>query len=740
MFFRGLKKEILFVTLGLTFLTIIITAALGAYSTQTAGSDAERATSDSLINQSTDSLIQLAESTAKQQDIIFEYLRNDASNLALRTSNIYDNPSIFNIGSYWQFDKRVFRKDGRYLNNKDDISTFHIPSFVVLDAKEKQDIELTAYLDFIVPSMLTNNPNIAAIYTIDNKGVTRYFPNIVLGSLAPPDYDPRPDIYYKPAAPEENPGKKVIWSPLYEDVAGRGLMITASAPIYTKKGFEGIAGVDVFLKDIIKIITNYKPIEGSYAFLIDREGNTIAFPDKAYKDVLGRSPKKGEVRTKLTGSKVSPEFSAVLNKMMKGAKGFGSFHSGEKELLTAYAPLTQTGFSMAVVAEKATMLKVVGTLHAEISNSIRDTIVIRILPASLLIIMIATILSIFLVARVVKPIQELQEGVREIGSGNLDYNLKLKSKNEIGELASSFNEMSHALKKSRQELYKYSQSLEEKIKERTQQITEANERLKQLDKLKDDFVSLASHELRTPMTAIKSYLWMAIAGKGGPLNEKQMYYAQRSYTSVDRLIKLVNDMLNISRIESGRLTVQMQPVKIEQLVRETIEEVTPRAKELGVNVLIEQQGGAVPDVLADSDKIKEVIYNLIGNSMKFTPSGGKITVSFVEKDKMVEAAVKDTGSGIAGDDLPKLFQKFGILPGSYVTNQPVSGTGLGLYICRSLIELHGGKIWASSEGKGKGSTFTFSLKEFNQGDLDMFNEKYNQQVETKVGLVHTLIA
>jgi signal transduction histidine kinase len=278
------------------------------------------------------------------------------------------------------------------------------------------------------------------------------------------------------------------------------------------------------------------------------------------------------------------------------------------------------------------------------------------------------------------------------------------------------------------------------LQETTESLKVANDRLRELDHLKDDFVSLAAHELRTPMTAIKSYLWMAIAGKGGPLNDKQMYYAQRSYNSVDRLIKLVNDMLNISRIESGRLTVQMGLVNMEELVREVIEEVTPRAKELGLDVVIGQREGVVSEVLADADKIKGVIYNLVGNSMKFTPSGGKITVSFVTKDKMVEVAVSDTGSGILDEDLPKLFQKFGILPGTYIDNQKVSGTGLGLYICRSLVELHGGKIWASSEGKGKGTTFTFSLKVFNQEDLNKFKEKYSQQGEEKVGLINTKIA
>ncbi len=270
-----------------------------------------------------------------------------------------------------------------------------------------------------------------------------------------------------------------------------------------------------------------------------------------------------------------------------------------------------------------------------------------------------------------------------------------------------------------------------------QNIQAANERLKQLDKLKDDFVSVASHELRTPMTAIKSYLWMALDGQGGPLNDKQKYYVERGYASVERLIKLVNDMLNISRIESGRLTVEMSSIDIAKLVKEVVEEVGPRAKELGLSIEVEV-GDGVPLVMADGDKIKEVIYNLIGNSMKFSQRGGKIIVSIIKWGKAVKLAVKDTGAGIALEDLPKLFQKFGILPGSYVTNQPTLGTGLGLYICRSLIELHGGRIWAVSEGHGKGATFIFTLKEFNQEELQEVNRKYNQS-DVKVELISSKI-
>lgn len=274
----------------------------------------------------------------------------------------------------------------------------------------------------------------------------------------------------------------------------------------------------------------------------------------------------------------------------------------------------------------------------------------------------------------------------------------------------------------------------------------ANKKLKELDQLKDDFVSVASHELRTPMTAIKSYLWMALNGKGGPISTKESYYLHRAYSSTDRLIKLVNDMLNISRIESGRMTYEMQRVDMVALVKEVFEEVTPRSQELGVFIKfdkkykenpqfttlhdakighlkkklarvggIETDGEMLMPVLADPDKIKEVIFNLIGNSLKFTDTGGSITVSFVVKGRFVETIVTDTGVGMEKEDLDKLFRKFGLMQGSYQTTKKASiGTGLGLYICKLIVDTHGGTITASSEGVGKGSTFNFTLPIYNK--------------------------
>ena len=270
------------------------------------------------------------------------------------------------------------------------------------------------------------------------------------------------------------------------------------------------------------------------------------------------------------------------------------------------------------------------------------------------------------------------------------------------------------------------------------QVQSANARLKQLDKLKDEFVSVASHELRTPMTAIKSYLWMALDGRGGPVSEKQKEYLSRAYSSVDRLIRLVNDMLNVSRIDSGRVTIQLGAAQLPVLTKEVFDEVMPRVQELGLHLVMTDVPN-LPTVLADADKIKEVLFNLIGNSLKFTPRGGTITVSFLKKDNMIETTVTDNGRGIAPENIEKLFTKFTMIPESYGATTQIQGTGLGLYITKSVIELHGGRIWVQSAGLGKGAQFTFSLRIATQADLDRIAKQPKDENKPMIDIVHSEI-
>ena len=246
------------------------------------------------------------------------------------------------------------------------------------------------------------------------------------------------------------------------------------------------------------------------------------------------------------------------------------------------------------------------------------------------------------------------------------------------------------------------------LKATSEKLVEANTRLQELDKMKDDFVSIASHELRTPMTAIRSYAWMALNRADIPLSEKMKKYLTRTLMSTERLINLVNDMLNISRIESGRIEIKPVVLDMAKLMDDVSEEIKVKAVEKALNITTKTDG-IIPKVFADPDKVHQVLLNLIGNAMKFTPNGGNVTISFFTDGQVLDISVKDSGVGISKDDLGKLFQKFGRLDSSYVAVASSGGTGLGLYICRNLVELMHGKIWASSEGRGTGSTFTFSL-------------------------------
>lgn len=280
---------------------------------------------------------------------------------------------------------------------------------------------------------------------------------------------------------------------------------------------------------------------------------------------------------------------------------------------------------------------------------------------------------------------------------------------------------SHAFDK----IDKFNLELAEIVEKSTHELAVANQKLSQIDRLKDEFVSLTSHELRTPMTAIKSYLWMALSGRAGKLPKKLAKYLDLAYTSTERMIKLVNDLLNVTRIESEKVEFHPQGVNIVELAKTVVGEVQPEADRRDLTITLVQKN--LPLVFADWNRICEVLTNLVGNALKFTPAGGKITISFSKSNGFVETSVTDTGKGIAEADLPRLFRKFGLLPGSLTATRETGGSGLGLYICKSLINLHKGKIWVKSK-LGAGSTFSFSLSVANKSQVERFGT-YDHEIK-----------
>ena len=246
----------------------------------------------------------------------------------------------------------------------------------------------------------------------------------------------------------------------------------------------------------------------------------------------------------------------------------------------------------------------------------------------------------------------------------------------------------------------------EKIEKLARELGEANEKLKELDQLKSEFLSLATHQIRAPLTAIKGYSSMLLEGDFGVLPQKAKDSIDTIMKSCQNLINIVGDFLNISRIEQGRMVYEKSIFDIGELVQEVANELKPNIQNAGLSLEIEIPNNFSAKVNADKGKIKQVIGNIIDNAIKYTPHGN-IKVSIFKEQNKIKIAVKDSGVGIDPSEIDKLFTKFSRTKDASKTN--VTGTGLGLYIAKKMAEAHQGDIKVSSEGVGKGTTFTIEL-------------------------------
>lgn len=438
----------------------------------------------------------------------------------------------------------------------------------------------------------------------------------------------------------------------------------------------GILWAKVNLKYVWEVIQDIKVGKAGYAYIVTGSGDLVAHPDLSL--VLRRQNLAHLRQVALafqTGSRTENRES-LISQNFQGGKVFAS---------SAFIP----SLDWAVLIERP-LDEAYGPLYASVFRT-----------SSLLLIGLgmALLASAIVARRVLRPLQALRLGVERIGGGDLDFRLHIKTGDEIEALADEFNKMTGAL----QEAYT---GLEKKVAERTEQLVVANERLKELDKLKSHFVSNVSHELRTPLTAVEALTDNMLDGLTGQLNDKQARYIRDIRASADRLARLIDDLLDLSVIESGRMEVKAEHLSIASVLRHISDTLKPVAGEKQIALEAPSVNGELT-AWADRDKVTQVLTNLISNAIKFTPSGGKITVA-VQQDGVgwIKVSVSDTGAGIAPDEATRIFQEF------YQITQPgdkkCRGVGLGLAISKKLVEMHGGKIWVESI-LGKGSEFFFTL-------------------------------
>ncbi len=228
---------------------------------------------------------------------------------------------------------------------------------------------------------------------------------------------------------------------------------------------------------------------------------------------------------------------------------------------------------------------------------------------------------------------------------------------------------------------------------------------REVEEIKSDFISIVSHELRTPLTAIKGFLSMTLKNDFGPLNEKQFHYLSRVYQSNQRMIDLVEDLMDATYIESGKITLSIAPVALDSVVSNVISELA--AKGAASQILIKvRRRQRLPLVLADETRLHQIILNLIDNAIKYSMPGTEVIVSFRTQEDELITTISDSGVGIGKSQIDRLFTKFGRIFNPLSVQ--AGGTGLGLYIVKNLVESHDGRIWVTSQ-EGRGSKFNFSL-------------------------------
>ena len=294
-------------------------------------------------------------------------------------------------------------------------------------------------------------------------------------------------------------------------------------------------------------------------------------------------------------------------------------------------------------------------------------------------IVLALLLGFVLSWSVIGPIQRVDTRLAAIASGDFSGHVNVTNRDELGALAANVNRMNDEL----QRLYKA---------------------LETTSQHKSDFLANMSHELRTPLNAIIGFSQVLREGMVGEVSKKQVEYLDDILSSGNHLLALINDVLDLSKVEAGQVELQVAPFSLQDALERGVSMVREQATTEGVQVTLHKNGG-LDVVSGDERRIRQVIFNLLSNAVKFTPEGGQVDVSAARVNGEMRVAVADSGPGIAAEDLDRIFEEF---QQTEAGAQQREGTGLGLALSKRFVEMHGGRIWCESE-VGKGSTFEFTL-------------------------------
>ena len=519
-----------------------------------------------------------------------------------------------------------------------------------------------------------SHPYVSSVYMGRESGAfVRSFPRL------PTAYDPRERPWYILA--KEHPGQVSVTEP-YKAVTTDDVNIGIVTPLQHPDGtIYGVVGADITLVNLTSYITSVGQVGGREMILTDGKGTILAAGDAALlyhpvSDILG---------DKAPAFLSSREGVLVLD---------GSY--------LMYYTSPELGWKIGTFVPFT-------TIEEEINASIQRILFFVLL--ALVLLSVVTILALrYTVIRPLSALTEVSQRIAE--TGDPEQEIEVTGTGEIATLSQSFRAMVekiHSEKMGREQallqLEAYRDHLEEIVLERTRELATAKEAAESADRLKSAFLATMSHELRTPLNSIIGFSGVLEQELAGPLNDEQKKQLAMVSESAEHLLALINDVLDISKIEAGQLKVEAGAVEIGPLLEKAVRTVKPlaEAKNLTLDLEIDPEAGPV---IADSQRVEQVLLNLLSNAIKFTDKGS-VRVRCTAEGAMVRISVTDTGIGIQKDYLERLFKPFTQIETGL--SRKYEGTGLGLSISKRLVTLMGGEIMVESE-PGRGSTFSFTLR------------------------------
>jgi len=467
----NIRTKIVIGILGTGGLTLGIFAILVATQTQQITNTLSGRLESSVSSLAEEQLINTVNSRAEQANQSFSSIRVEVEGLARNWIALQQRRASINQGTYWDAQLKLIQLEGgQYGNPATDTSSIYVPAKLALNDSLYKDMNTSAYLDFYAPGVLEANPSLLAVYAIDPNGITRYYPNIELASLLPPDFDATKRPYYQITSPLFNPQRATRWTIPYVDATGGGLVVTVAAPVYIGDRFSGVIAADMQLTEITRQVQSLQIGETGYGFMLDDAARIIAMPSAGYK-LFGLNPdamKTDEFFKETILGAGSDELQAIVRRMAAGGNGLLIVNVDGVDTYVSYAPVRANGYSLALVVPVSELQGAITTARSQTQSQIQSAV--RVLAIILVSMLFLSILISLAIGQVISsPIVQLTGAANRIVGGELGAQAAVSSKDEIGALAQAFNTMTARLRESLQDL-------ENRVEERTAELASANEK------------------------------------------------------------------------------------------------------------------------------------------------------------------------------------------------------------------------------------------------------------------------